>query len=202
MGNERLTALHTEMRSCRRCLDTGYPIVPNAVFSGPATATIMIVGQAPGVTESQVARPFNGSSGRRLFQWLASAGWKEDLFRATQYLTAVTKCFPGKGSGGKGDRVPTRAEQKMCAPFLEQEIRLVRPEIVVPVGGLAVQRFLGRLKLADVVGKVYQRDQGWIVPLPHPSGASLWLNQPENQERVWRALEHIKQLSRDLELLP
>jgi uracil-DNA glycosylase len=190
------------MRSCCRCLDAGYPIVPNAVFSGPATATIMIVGQAPGVTEAQVARPFNGSSGRRLFQWLARAGWEEDLFRATQYLTAVTKCFPGKGSGGKGDRVPTRAEQKMCAPFLEQEIRLVRPEIIVPVGGLAVQRFLGRLKLADVVGKVYQQDQGWIVPLSHPSGASLWLNQPENRERVWRALEHIKRLSRDLELLP
>ena len=192
--DRELAELHAQMRACRRCLEAGYSIVPGAVFSGIPTAAVMIVGQAPGVTEVQVGRPFNGSSGRRLFRWLAEAGWDEDVFRTTQYMSAVTKCYPGKGSGGKGDRVPTRAEQKLCAPYLEQELALVRPQIVVPVGGLAVRRFLGSVRLADVVGEAIQAHGQWIVPLPHPSGASLWLNRPQNQERVAQALAHIRRL--------
>ena len=202
----QLAALHTEMRACRRCLEAGYPITPGAVFSGPSTAEVMIVGQAPGITETQVGRPFNGPSGRRLFQWLAQAGWEEDEFRATQYMSAVTKCYPGKSSGGKGDRAPTRGEQKLCGPFLERELAIVRPQIVVPVGGLAVRRFLGSVKLAHVVGHVMRSDheqhengQGfWIVPLPHPSGASLWLNRAENRERVDQALVHLERLYQQL----
>jgi uracil-DNA glycosylase len=189
------------MRACRRCLEAGYPVTLGTVFSGLATATVMIVGQAPGITETQVGRPFNGSSGRRLFRWLAQAGWEETEFRTTQYMTAVTKCYPGKGSGGKGDRVPTRAEQKLCAPYLERELALVRPNLIVPVGGLAVRRFLGRVRLAQVVGEVVQDEDGrWIVPLPHPSGASLWLNRPENQARVTQALAHMRRLCQELQV--
>ena len=198
-----LAVLQAQMRQCHRCLDAGYPIIPGAVFSGVATAQVMIVGQAPGVTESQVRRPFNGSAGRRLFSWLRDAGWSEDDFRATQYLTAVTKCYPGKSPGGKGDRLPTRAEQSLCAPYLERELALVRPTVLVPVGGLAIRCFLGPQPLACVVGTVSRDAVGrWIVPLPHPSGASLWLNQRENQERVARALSHLRRLCRHLGLLP
>jgi uracil-DNA glycosylase len=197
-ANDELATLQTQMHACRRCLEADYPIAPGAVFSGPATARVMIVGQAPGMTETEVGRPFNGPSGRRLFDWLAQAGWEEDDFRATQYMTAVTKCYPGKSPGGKGDRVPTRAEQKLCAPFLERELALVCPQILVPVGGLAIRRFLGSVKLVDVVGEVMQDEVGcWIVPLPHPSGASLWLNRPANQERVTRALAHLQMLRRE-----
>jgi len=193
--DDELTTLHARMSACRRCLEAGYPIAPAAVFSGPASARVMIVGQAPGLTETQAHRPFSGPSGRRLFQWLAQAGWEEAEFRATQYLTAITKCYPGKDSGGKGDRAPTPAEQKLCAPFLERELALVRPQIIVPVGGLAARRFLGPVKLAEVVGEAIQREDGcWIVPLPHPSGASLWLNRPENRERVDQALAHLRRL--------
>jgi uracil-DNA glycosylase len=194
-----LAALQARMRACRRCLEAGYAITPGAVLSGPATAEVMIVGQAPGVTEAEVRRPFNGSSGRRLFDWLEQAGWAESAFRSTQYLTAMTKCYPGKSPGGKGDRVPTRAEQKLCAPFLEQELRMVAPKVIVPVGGLAVRRFFGSIRLSEVVGQAVRDQRGrWIVPLPHPSGASLWLNRPENQERVARALAHIRRLCREL----
>jgi uracil-DNA glycosylase len=190
-----LVTLQSQMRACRRCLEAGYPIAPGAVFSGLASAHVMVVGQAPGITETQAGRPFNGPSGRRLFDWLARAGWEEAQFRATQYMSAVTKCYPGKASGGKGDRVPTRAEQKLCAPFLEQELALVCPKVIVPVGGLAVRRFLGAVRLAEVVGGVVQdRQDRWIVPLPHPSGASLWLNRPENQERVEQAIARLRQL--------
>jgi uracil-DNA glycosylase len=155
----------------------------------------MIVGQAPGSTECETGRPFNGPSGQRLFEWLARAGWGEESFRTTQYMTAITKCYPGKSPNGKGDRAPTRAEQKLCAPFLERELALVRPEVIVPVGGMAVRRFIGSVRLADVVGTVAEDSEGrLIVPLPHPSGVSLWLNRPENQARVSQALAHLRRL--------
>jgi uracil-DNA glycosylase len=126
---------------------------------------------------------------------MGEAGWEEAEFRATQYMTAITKCFPGKAAGGRGDRAPSRAEQKLCRPFLEEELALVDPEIVIPVGGLAIRHFLGKAKLVDVVGTVVQDDEGrWIVPLPHPSGASLWLNKPEHRALVSRAIEQLCEL--------
>jgi uracil-DNA glycosylase len=190
--------LRTEMRACRRCLEAGYDIVPGAVFSGPAPAALMLVGQAPGVTEAQVKRPFNASSGMRLFQWLAVAGLEEDDFRRNYYMTAVTKCYPGKHPGGKGDRRPTRAEQRLCRPFLDQEIALVQPIAILAVGGLAIETLLGRkLRLAEAVGRVFEVGGRWVLPLPHPSGASLWPNRPENQARLERALVLLRE-----ELLP
>jgi uracil-DNA glycosylase len=190
--------LQAEMRACRRCLEAGYDIVPGAVFSGPAPAALMLVGQAPGVTEAQVKRPFNASSGTRLFQWLAIAGLEEDDFRRDYYMTAVTKCYPGKHAGGKGDRRPTRAEQRLCRPFLEQELTLVQPRVLLAVGGLAIETLLGRrLALAAGVGRAFEVDGRWVLPLPHPSGASLWPNRPENQARLERALALLRQ-----ELLP
>lgn len=196
LNSDELGHLHHEMRTCQKCLQAGYQISPGAVFSGPASAQWMIIGQAPGVTECQVKRPFNGTSGTRLFQWLAQAGWDETDFRSRQYMSAVTKCYPGKGKGGKGDRVPTRSEQKLCRPFLDRELALVAPQVLVPIGRLAIELFFGRqFKLAEVVGTFRQDDRGQtIVPLPHPSGASLWLNKAEHQEQVTLALEILRNL--------
>ncbi len=193
--------LQTEMQDCRKCLDADYDIVPGAVFSGPVSAQVMVIGQAPGVTESQVKRPFNGTSGTRLFQWLAEIGWEEATFRARHYMTAVTKCYPGKAKSGKGDRAPSRAEQKLCRPFLNCELTLVDPKLILPVGRLANEVFFDKFKLADIVGTCKQDDQGrYIVPLPHPSGASLWLNRPEHQARVAKALALLKRLRGKLDL--
>jgi uracil-DNA glycosylase len=162
----------------------------------------MIVGQAPGVTEVTVQRPFNASAGRRLFQWLAEAGWDEDEFRVAQYMTSITKCYPGRqpSARSKGDRVPTAAERKLCASFLERELEIVRPELLIPVGGLAIKRFLRRGKLVEIVGQVYERDGHCIVPFPHPSGASLWLNRPENRALVQQAIHHLQGLRQRLRL--
>ncbi len=177
------------MRACRKCLAAGYEITPGAVFSGPAPAALMLVGQAPGVTEAQAGRPFSASSGQRLFQWLAEADFEEAGFRARCYMTAVTKCYPGKHAKGKGDRKPSRAEQKLCRPFLDQELALVQPKVLLAVGGLAIETLLGhRLRLDEAVGHVFQVDGRWILPLPHPSGASLWPNRPENRARIQQAL--------------
>jgi uracil-DNA glycosylase len=191
-------ALQKEMRACRKCLEAGYEIVPGAVFSGPAPTPLMLVGQAPGVTEAQVKRPFNASSGTRLFQWLSEAGVDEAEFRAGFYMTAVTKCYPGKHPKGKGDRKPSRAEQELCRPFLNRELALVQPRILLAVGGLAIETLLGqRLRLNEAVGHVFEVNGRHVLPLPHPSGASLWPNRPENQARIARALALLKE-----ELLP
>jgi len=181
--------LQAEMRACRACLEAGYDIETGAVFSGPAPAALMLIGQAPGITEAQVKRPFNASSGTRLFQWLARAGLEEDEFRRRYYMTAVTKCYPGKHPRGKGDRKPTGAEQKLCRPFLDREIELVRPGVILAVGGLAIETVLGRkVRLEEAVGHRFEVDGRLVLPLPHPSGASLWLNRPENQACLAQAL--------------
>jgi uracil-DNA glycosylase len=186
-------ALQVEMRACRRCLEEGYDIEPGAIFSGPAPAPLMLIGQAPGTTEARVHRPFNASSGTRLFQWMAEVGIDEDDFRRSYYMTAVTKCYPGKHPKGKGDRKPSGAEQAFCRPFLDRELALVRPQVILTVGSLALEAILGRsVHLTDAVGKMFEADGRYVLPLPHPSGASLWLNRPENQARLRKALELLR----------
>jgi uracil-DNA glycosylase len=154
----------------------------------------MLVGQAPGVTEVQAQRPFNASSGRRLFQWLADAGFEETDFRARYYMTAVTKCYPGRHPKGKGDRKPSRAEQKLCRPFLDRELAIVEPKVLLGVGGLAIETLLGRqLRLDEAVGEVFAVDGRYVLPLPHPSGASLWPNLAQNRARIQQALALLRE---------
>jgi len=114
-------------------------------------------------------------------------------------MTAVTKCYPGKHPSGKGDRKPSRAEQKLCRPFLEQELALVQPRVLLAVGGLAIGTLLGRrLRLDEAVGRCFQVDGRWVLPLPHPSGTSPWPNAPQNQARLQRALALLRDELRPL----
>lgn len=185
------------MRTCRLCLDAGYEIYPRAIFSGDAGGRVMIIGQAPGITEKEAGRPFNAGSGTRLFQWLAQVGIDESWFRRTQYMTSVTKCYPGRSKSGSGDRVPEREEQEFCRPYLEQEMALVNPDLIIPVGRLAISRFYGNdFSLVEVIGGQKQVNGRWVVPLPHPSGASRWHQVAQNRARLQQALaligEHTK----------
>jgi uracil-DNA glycosylase len=161
-----------------------------------AGAIFMTVGQAPGRHEAEVTHlPFSGPAGRRLFRWLAQAGFDEAEFRATQAMVAITRCYPGPHSAGRGDRVPSRAEQALCAPWLEAELALIRPRVLIPIGGLAIGRFLGNdTTMTDLIGERFERDGRILVPLPHPSGASQWFNAPENKVRLARALEILAEL--------
>jgi uracil-DNA glycosylase len=199
-SQDTLTSLHAEIAACRKCAEAGYTVesVPHLVVSGPAEARLMVIGQAPPSERSSHGRPFSGPAGQRLFKWLSEAGWEEGDFRARCYITAVTKCYPGKAA--KGDRRPTATEQKLCRPFLDRELALVHPEVIVLVGGLAIQTFLGENRLKDIVGRVVVREHVRYVPLPHPSGASLWLNTLQNQERVRKALGALCKLKPDLKL--
>lgn len=204
-----LSDLYTNLSACRRCLEQGFFIVPPPIFSGHIGARIMLVGQAPGRTEQAVThRPFSGPAGKRLFRWLAEAGWPEEEFRAVNTMAAITRCYPGPHPAGRGDRVPDKTEQALCSPWLEQELALVQPAIVVPIGGLAISRFLGPVKLTDVVGQAFYRPANdarltdWarqhlpaavrVVPLPHPSGASQWFNVPAHQALLRQALVLLK----------
>ena len=155
----------------------------------------MLVGQAPGPTEATVRRPFQGRAGKTLFRWLARAGLEEAEARTFFWIAAVTRCYPGPHPGGRGDRLPTPGERARCAPWLEAEIALVRPALIVTLGRLAVDRFLAPAPLTELVGRVHPATAGGrvvpVLPLPHPSGASGWLNVAVNRALLDRALEQL-----------
>jgi len=188
-GISTLKDLHTEMRDCQKCVDAGYDVTPPAVVAGSEGARIMTIGQAPGITEVKAGRPFNAGSGQRLFKWLAGARIEENWFRTTQYMTAVTKCYPGRAKGGSGDRVPSRAEQKLCRPYLDREIELVNPGLIIPIGKLAIELFYPKgLKLTEIIGTEKEIGGRWIIPLPHSSGASRWHQIDENRVLIEKAI--------------
>lgn len=194
--------LQKQMRACRDCRKLGHYIEPPAVTQGLVTARIMTIGQAPGVTEVEAKRPFNAGSGTRLFQWLGEAGIAEEWFRSTQYMTSVTKCYPGKSANGSGDRVPTREEQEACRHFLDAELRLVDPELVIPIGRLAINLFFPRSRsLAKIIGTQIRAEGRWIVPLPHPSGASRWHQTTSNRRLIDKAIELICSHVENLQIL-
>ncbi|OGO17236.1 MAG: hypothetical protein A2Z14_01115 [Chloroflexi bacterium RBG_16_48_8] len=192
-GEKALKDLHERMLNCRRCLEAGYDITPKAIFSGKYGAKIMVIGQAPGVTEVEVGRPFNAGSGKRLFQWLESAGFDESSFRSKQYMTSVTKCFPGKAENGSGDRVPSRNEQALCRPFLNEEINLINPLMIIPIGRLAINLFFpSNLPLWKIIGTESWADHRPIIPFPHPSGASRWHQVEKNRIKIEKSIQLIR----------
>jgi len=196
---DQLEALQRDMRACRKCLEHGHDITPGAIFSGDSRASVMLIGQAPGVTEVEAQRPFNAGSGTRLFEWLGRAGVIEEEFRRSQYMTAVTKCFPGKASGGGGDRVPSKAEQVLCRPYLDRELELVDPRLILPVGRLAINLFFPSSRpLTAIIGTEAERDGRWVIPLPHPSGASRWHQIEANRDRIRRAIDLIGKRAQQL----
>lgn len=158
---------------------------------------MLLVGQAPGPKERDVGKPFAFTAGTRLFAWFATLGVSEEEFRRRVLMAAVIRCFPGRAPQG-GDRPPAPGEIASCAPWLEEEIRLIRPLTVIAVGQHAIAKFIPEpAALADRVGRVFPGARGDlrfdVVPLPHPSGRSTWLVKAENQARLNSALELLSQ---------
>ncbi len=188
-SQQSIKTLHQTMKKCRACQVEGYEIYPPAVISGLGTAMFMTIGQAPGITEQEAGRPFNAGSGKRLFDWLGRAGIDENWFRSTQYMTSVTKCYPGRQPSGNGDRVPSRREQELCRIFLDQEIELVNPQVIIPIGRLAINLFYPKkLKLQEIIGTQVDIQGSWVIPLPHSSGASRWHQSEENRRLIDKAI--------------
>lgn len=188
-GPRSLAALQRRNARCRRCLEAGFPIDPRPVFAGRAGQRAYLYGLAPGRVEAETGRPWQGRAGRTLRRWLELD--EEALFRSF-YCASVTRCFPGPSPSGRGDRRATPVEEALCAPWRENELRLLRPALVVTVGLAAAKQLLGVRRLADAVGKSYVVDDAIAIPLPHPSGASGWLNDEANRRRLGKALTHVR----------
>lgn len=185
----RLLEKHIEqMRACRLC-----PLmIPPVVSGGTVVSKVMLVGQAPGDKEPKLGRPFAWTAGKTLFKWFhEAAGMSEASFRASIYMAAVCRCFPGKKTTG-GDRVPTPAEIQNCSAWLRREIELLKPELVLPVGKLAIEQFMPLQKLDAIVGRKFLVTLAGhpfdLIPLPHPSGASPWHRMEPGKSLLHKAL--------------
>jgi len=172
----KLKVLHAELDACSACSTMIGPVV----HGPPVDSRVMLIGQAPGVHEGARAKPFAWTAGKTLFRWFQEAtGADEEKIRAAIYIAAVARCFPGKAKGGGGDRPPSPPEIERCRPFLAGETRILKPELLLPVGSLAISEVLGKKgPLVDVVGGKqrvsYHGVECDMIALPHPSGASTW----------------------------
>lgn len=170
-------------------------MVGPVVVPPPVASRVLLVGQAPGPHEGKIGRPFAWTAGKTLFKWLATVGPAEEELRRRVYFAAVCRCFPGKSASG-GDRVPGPDEIARCRPFLAREVDVLRPELVIPIGRLAITELLeARGPLEDVVGTAHRRvihgHEVDVIPLPHPSGASTWFRREPGVTLLGRALARI-----------
>ena len=184
-----LASLRRDEAVCRACAEAGYPLESLPVIAPGEGQRAYLFGQAPGIVEGQERRPWRGRAGQTLRRWLAM---EEDEFYETFYCASVTRCYPGKPASGRGDRTPTPAEQQLCSFWRDQELKLLRPRLIVTVGGLAARSLLGVRSVSECVGVRYALGDAVAIPLPHPSGASSWLNVPANKERVAAAVDLVR----------
>ena len=176
-----ISSLQRDNGVCRACVEAGYPLESLPIVLPYTGQRAYILGQAPGVQEGQERLPWRGRAGKTLRRWLQM---EEDEFYGTFYCASVTRCYPGRAASGRGDRTPAPREQELCAFWREWEFALMRPRLIVTVGGLAARRLLGLKSVTECVGGRYDLDGAIAIPLPHPSGASSWLNDPANRARV------------------
>ena len=198
-SRSRLIALNGRIRACRKCHDAGLlderesiPIArdPEADARLPR---ILLIGQAPGLRATLHDRPFAGAAGEKLRDWLEQGGIPREDFYRQVHFGAITRCYPGRLPGAKGDRVPSPQEQALCRPWLDDLIKTLEPQVVLLVGLLAIRTFLGPVaSLTAVVGTSTVRDRVCYIPLPHPSGVSRWLNESANVAAVARAMELLR----------
>ena len=202
-----LVAHDARIRACRSCHLRGYldevesvPIVRDPEPDA-AVPRILLVGQAPGLRATLTDRPFAGISGDKLRSWFELGGIAKPDFYRKIHFAAVTRCYPGRLPGARGDRLPSIDEQALCRPWLDETARIIKPEIVLMVGLLAIRTYLGRVpSLSASVGTAEVRDGVRYLPLPHPSGVSRWLNEPRNVEAVGRAMELLRGWVQELQL--
>ena len=178
-------------------MDHGIIPEANPTFEGRWGAPFFIVGQAPGPAEKATRRPFSGRAGKELDRWMLRAGFRDaEEFRRLTYIAALMRCFPGRNKKNTGDLRPPPAAVANCAHWLDAELRLLKPKVLILVGQMAISRFLGPGSLEERVGERFG-ERPVMVPLPHPSGQNRWLNAPANRDRLARALALISELRSD-----
>ena len=188
----RLLAQHVErLRACRLCPQMHKPVVSG----GPVVSRVMLVGQAPGDKEPLLGLRLAWTAGKTLFRWFEEmTGMNEATFRSSVYMAAVCRCFPGKKQTG-GDRVPAPEEVLNCSSWLKREVEILKPELVIPVGKLAIEQFIAPRKLDEIIGQKMSITcagrQLDLIPLPHPSGASPWHRMEPGKSLLKQALKLI-----------
>ena len=180
-----------QLKQCKLCDEmVGIPVHGKAGIS-----PIMLIGQAPGIKEAEIDKPFAWTAGKTLFKWFNSIGLSEEQFREQIYMTAVCRCFQGKNNQG-GDRVPNKQEINRCSYWLRGEMNIIQPKLIILVGKLAISQVMAVNKLTDVIGKqIYSEFYGQhcdFIPLPHPSGASTWFRTEPGISLLQQALQLIK----------
>lgn len=189
---EKLRIHQEELKACRQCTE----MIPPVVVGQPVPSKVLLIGQAPGPKEGGLGKPFAWTAGKTLFRWFAPLGLSEEEFRTAIYMAAVCRCFPGKSTKGGGDRVPNPDEIAQCRGWLEREFALLEPELVIPVGKLAITQFLEIEKLDGVIGRSFRLStfgpEFDLIPLPHPSGASTWHRREPGISLLKKALGLIK----------
>ncbi|PYJ76878.1 MAG: uracil-DNA glycosylase [Verrucomicrobia bacterium] len=189
-----------ELLRCRRC-----PRMKSTPVSGGAVVSdVMLIGQAPGPREPVLQRPFAHTAGKTLFRWFEEfCGMNEAAIRSTVYFAAVCRCFPGKSSGGT-DRVPAPDEIRNCSCWMNDEIEILRPRLIIPVGRLAIMQFIDCARLEKVIGRKFRVERAGhrcdMIPLPHPSGASPWHKISPGRELLQKALLKVARHSAIIDL--
>lgn len=208
----RMQALHVMIRSCRLCEQRRYIPAARPLVEGRPTDRIMLIGQAPGHLAVAEGRPLTGPTGRVLNRWLDRAGFPSGTLHKHIYLSMLTRCDPGKHPRADGDRLPSRAEVATCQPYLDAELALLQPEVILLLGRMAIRRFLGVDRLEDAVGRTFGGQDVvynplWpgilharLLPLPHASTMSRWLNVPQHEAMLAQALTHLDSWRRELRL--
>ena len=183
---------HAALKQCHNCPDMQGPVV----VGNPVASRVMLIGQAPGDKEGPAGKPFAWTAGKTLFRWFEQIGMGETDFRQRVYMAAVCRCFPGKLPKG-GDRIPSQQEIERCRNWLEREMALLRPRLILPVGKLAITQFLSFGKLTEVIGSTFTLELAGettdLIPLPHPSGASTWHRTEPGKELLQSALDLIEE---------
>jgi len=169
------------------------------ISCGPVLSKVVLVGQAPGIKEPLLQRPFAWTAGKTLFSWFQDyTDLGEEAFRESVYMTAVCRCYPGKNPKG-GDRVPNQTEINNCKTWMDKDFEILQPDLIIAVGKLAIQQFLSFDKLVEVVGQTFKSEWGAckfdVIPLPHPSGVSTWYRMEPGKSLLQKALQQISEHS-------
>ena len=187
-GREQaLENIHAQVRACTRCpLHVGRThAVPG---DGPVNATLMFIGEAPGFHEDQQGIPFVGAAGRFLNELLEKAG----IDRGVVYITNVIKCRP------PGNRDPLIEEVEVCTPFLDRQIEIINPQVIITLGRHSMNRAFPEEKISVVHGQPRKVNQRVYFPMYHPAAA---LHQPSLRSTVEADFDRLRALL-DGKLIP
>ena len=180
LAEATMTQIAREVSACQRCMlhHSRKLAVPG---EGPVDAQIMFIGEGPGFHENEQGRPFVGTAGKYLEELLG----KINLQRSEVFIGNVVKCRP------PNNRDPLPDELAACSDFLERQIQVINPKVVVTLGRYSMARFLPNAKISDIHGKSFHIKGHLIVPMFHPAAA---LHQPSLKSSVERDFSHLPEL--------